>query len=160
MMIINVDNKEYTLRFGIKASMHKDLVNRMFKILTGAYVIRETEKVQETKSAIGGLLDGVADMVADIPETVMIAWQAGLEQYHPMDTSASYDLLEKYMVESGKNFANLYEDLKNAMEDDGFFELSGLKAMIDQMNQTEQTAQKKPKTAKAPADHKTKTGTK
>jgi hypothetical protein len=43
------------------------------------------------------------------------------------------------------------------MEDDGFFELSGLMAMLETMNQTEE----KKKTPKTPQDHKKKsTGTK
>lgn len=166
MITIHVDDKEYVLRFGIRASLHKDLVNRMFKILTASYIVKGAGN--ENTGMMEAVLDGTAEMVADIPETVLIAFHAGLQQYHPMDNVASMDLLEKYMLCSGKTFSQLYEELKQGMEDDGFFDLSGLTDMINKMNTSikesteETTEQKVVKMPKAPEDHKpkSKTGTK
>ena len=60
------------------------------------------------------------------------------------------------MKENKINFRKLFDDIKACMEDDGFFELSGLMAMLETMNQTENK-----KTPKTPQDHKKKsTGTK
>lgn len=160
MKIINVEGKEYTLRWGIRASMHKNLVNRMFKILTGAYVAGNIEN--DNNRTLGLVLDGTADMVADIPETVLIAFHAGLQQYHPMDNTESYELLEKYMEETKVDFFTLFEEVKQAMEDDGFFDQSGLTKMIEKMTGAIQEEAKVVKMPKAPQDKKPKkqTGTK
>lgn len=165
MKVFNIEGKEYTLRWGMRASMDKNLVNRMFKIMTGSYIASSLNS--ENDSPMAAFLSGTADMVADIPETVLIAFHAGLQQYHKMDNEQSFELLEKYMEETNANFNTMFEEIKLAMEEDGFFDQSGLTKMIEQMNksiqeETEAEEQKVVKMPKAPQDKKpkSKTGTK
>ena len=59
------------------------------------------------------------------------------------------------MKENKISFRKLFEDIKTCMEDDGFFDLSGLTEMLSEMNPTE-----KKKQVKKPQDHKKPTGSK
>ena len=60
------------------------------------------------------------------------------------------------MKENKLSFKKMYEELRQCMEDDGFFELSGLTDMLNSMNETGEE-----KIAKIPQDHRKKqTGTK
>ena len=57
------------------------------------------------------------------------------------------------MKENKISFRKLFEDIKKCMEDDGFFDLSGLTEMMAEMNQSVKAQAKK----KTPQDHKKKT---
>ena len=62
------------------------------------------------------------------------------------------------MKENKISFKKVYEEIKEAMEDDGFFDLTGL---TDMMKEMEGTEEEKPKrTPKQPQDHKKSTSTK
>ena len=51
----------------------------------------------------------------------------------------------------------MFEEIKKAMEDDGFFELSGITAMLEEMaNNVEEAAQEQKIPAVVPQDHKKK----
>ena len=60
------------------------------------------------------------------------------------------------MKENKLSFKMLYEELRQCMEDDGFFDLSGLREMSESMNE-----EMEEKITKIPQDHRKKqTGTK
>ena len=40
MKIITINNKEYTLEYTFKAAEHRDTVQKMFNIASGAYVAK------------------------------------------------------------------------------------------------------------------------
>jgi hypothetical protein len=64
--------------------------------------------------------------------------------------------MKAYMKENKISYKKLFDDIKECMEDDGFFDLSGLTEMMEEMNN--QMEEKAPKT---PQDHKKKSiGTK
>lgn len=163
MMVLKVNDKEYTLRFGMQASLHKDLVDKMFKVLTGAYIM-EAQSNNESNNMVSALLNGSSKMIADVPEICVIAVHAGLQKEHKTTEQESYNILEEYMEQGGKSFATLFEEIKKAMEDDGFFDLSGLTDMIQKMSQSiENSAEEvkeKAKAIKTPQDHKPKAGKK
>ena len=72
-------------------------------------------------------------MVADIPRICRIAFYAGLLENHDVSMDEAKDIMKQYMKENKISFYRLFEDLKKWMEDDGFFDLSGLNEMIQQM---------------------------
>ena len=58
------------------------------------------------------------------------------------------------MKENELSYAVLYKEIKKWMEEDGFFKLSGLTEMLEEMSQNaEEKIQKQPK---APQDHRKK----
>lgn len=136
MNILTIGGKEYEFKYTIKASLYKELVSTMFKVLTGGYVANGfgingsvTDKVSTMFSALG-------EFTAEIPGIVVIMWHGGLLQKHPMSTDESFALLEQYMDEIETDFNSLFEKLKGFMESDGFFDRSGITKMITALDQT------------------------
>lgn len=160
MKTIKVGNKEYQLEFTFAAAECRDLVQKMFNVLTMSYVYKDVnasdlDKGMDKEMKVGSLFSGASEMVADIPHICYTAFYAGLLENNPLPEEEAKELMKSYMKENKLSFRALFENLKKYMEEDGFFDLSGLTEMIAEMNgQTEQ------KTPKTPQDHKKPTGTK
>ena len=160
MKTLTIGGNEYKLEYTFKASEHKDTVQKMFKVLSGAYLMRkgvvidETDEEKAREAMINAMIDGSAEMVADVPHIVKSAFYAGLLEHNPKSEEEAYSLMKEYMKENKISFRKLFEDIKECMEDDGFFDLSGLTEMLQEMNGTPK------KTKKVPQDHKKPTSTK
>ena len=144
MKSIIVNEKEYKLEFTFEAAEHKELVQKMFNIITGAYLVRGD-------NITTSLIDGSADMISDIPQVCKIAFYAGLLENNPLSADEAKTLMKIYMKDSKLSYRGLFEELKQCMEDDGFFDLSGLTEAINEMNKSiEKTtkSQKKSTTTK------------
>lgn len=152
MKTIKIGEKEYTLEFTFEAAEHKNLVQMMFNVLSGAYIVRNGKSDEMIASA---MINGVSEMVADIPHISRTAFFAGLQENNPVSEEEARTLMKQYMKENKLSFNGLYEFLKGCMEEDGFFDLSGIAVMVEQMSQSMQE-QTREKTAKAPQDHKKK----
>lgn len=153
MKIIKIGEKEYKLEYTFAAAEHKETVQAMFNIMSGAYVIKNSPTKENEQSSTTAMLNGVSEMVADIPHIVKTAFYAGLIENHKITEEQSYQLLKQYMIENKISFKKMYEDIRSYMEQDGFFELSGLNEMIEEMNQT---AENITRPTKKPQDHKKK----
>lgn len=139
MKTVKIGNKEYTLEFTFEAAECKNVVQSMFNIVSGAYIIRNGLKKEKMVTA---MFDGTAEMVADIPEIARNAFYAGLLEHHSVSEDEAKQLMKQYMKENKLSFAQLYEEMKGVMEDDGFFDLSGITDTIQKMNEsTEQAIQ-------------------
>ena len=154
MKTITVNGNEYTLEFTFAASEHKDLVNRMFKIMTMSYVAEDMKDLDE-EVTVKNMLEGAAKQVADMPETCRIAFFAGLLEHNPKTEKETVEIMRGYMRENKISYAKLFKDIQEWMKEDGFFDLSGLNDMIVEMYPE---TQEKPK--KVPQDHKKKDSTK
>lgn len=154
MKAITVNGKEYKLEFTFEAAEHRDLVQKMFEILSGSYLFRNSKISDMDKDSkermIGDMVDGTSAMVAEIPHICLVAFYAGLLENNPLPEGEAKKVMRAYMKENKISYSKLYEEIKNCMEDDGFFELSGLTDMVNQMNGTEKKA------VKTPQDHKKK----
>lgn len=161
MKTLTINGNEYKLEFTFEASEHKDTVQKMFKILSGAYLMRkgvvidDTDEEKAKEAMINAMIDGSAEMVADVPHIVRSAFYAGLLEHNPKSEEEAYSLMKEYMKENKISYRKLFEDIKECMEDDGFFDLSGLTEMLQEMN-----GGAKKKTPKVPQDHKKSTSTK
>lgn len=155
MKTIKIGKEEYKLEFTFEAAEHKNLLQMMFDILSGAYIVRNGKKDEMVATA---MINGVSEMVADIPHISRTAFYAGLQENNPVSEDEAKVLMKQYMKDNKLSFNGLYEFLKSCMEEDGFFDLSGLTEMILKMNQSaegeEQT--EKAKTPKSPQDHQKK----
>nr|DAO46183.1 MAG TPA: tail assembly chaperone protein [Bacteriophage sp.] len=152
MKTITVNGNEYTLEFTFAAAEHKDLVNRMFKIMTMSYVAEDMKDLDDDVT-VKNMLDGAARQVADTPETCRIAFLAGLLEHNPKTEEEAVAIMRGYMKENKLSYKKLFDEIKGWMEEDGFFDLSGLNDMIAEMY-PETVEEKKPK--KVPQDHKKK----
>lgn len=149
MKNITVNGQEYKIEFSFEAAEHKQIVQMMFNILSGAYILRNGKDSDKVATA---MINGVSEMVADIPHIAKTAFYAGLLENNPVSAQDASVLMKQYMKDNKLSFNGLYEELKQCMEDDGFFDLSGLTEMIQKMN--ESAEEKKPE--KMPQDHKRK----
>lgn len=140
MKTISIKDKEYTLEYSFMAAEHKDTVQKMFNIVSGAYIVKQAQKVgNDVTSVASAMIDGTSEMVADIPNIVKTCFYSGLLENHKVTEEESYELMKSYMKENKINFKKLFEDIKACMEDDDFFELSGLMDMIREMNASAET---------------------
>ncbi|MCU6748049.1 hypothetical protein OCV51_10365 [Faecalicatena acetigenes] len=157
MKTIQIGNEQYTLEFGFEAAENKNVVQRMFNALSMSYIGKRLDLDGENSKAqvAVAMLDGTADLISDIPYICKDAFYAGLLEHHKDITAEkSKDLMKQYMKEKKLSFKGLYEEIKETMEDDGFFDLTGLTEMIEEMNKAEEIVEKK--VPKTPQDHKKK----
>lgn len=161
MKTIKVGNKEYQLEFSFYAAECRELVQKMFNVLSMSYLYKdvnasEIEKGINKEMKVGMLFQGASEMVADIPHICYTAFYAGLLEHNPMSEEESKELMKTYMKENKLSFHTLFETIKKYMEEDGFFELSGLTEMLKMVSNPEEP-KKEPKT---PQDHKKSISTK
>lgn len=158
MKTITVENKDYVLEYTFEAAEHKELVQKMFNVLSGAYLVKRGGTIKDGENsemqAAGVMIDGVSEMVSEIPHICITAFYAGLLENNPLSADDAKAVMKTYMKENKFSYRKLFEEIKQCMEDDGFFDLSGLTEMMNEMNQSmEEQAKKLPK---QPQDHKKK----
>ena len=149
MKTIQIGNEQYTLEYGFEAAENKVVVQRMFNALSMSYIGKRLDLDGDNSKldVAAAMIDGTADLVSDMPFICKDAFYAGLLEHHNVSVSESKELMKQYMKENGLSF-------KETMEDDGFFDLTGLKEMVAEMNNSEETEEKKQ--PKKPQDHKPK----
>lgn len=157
MLEITIKDKQYKLEYIFEAVRHKQLLKMMFDIMSGAYTTKRILSVQNESdaNAVVAMLDGASDMVADIPEITEIAFYAGLLENNPVTQAEAKSLMKQYMIDNKLSFNGLYTQIKQCMEDDGFFDLSGINEMLEQMNKAMEEGNKKI----VPMDHQKKKST-
>ncbi len=161
MKVIQIGNEEYKLEYSFEAAEYKSVVQKMFNALSMSYIGKRLDlEGENSKSEIAAaMIDGTGELVSEIPHICKDAFYAGLLENNPVSYEKSKELMKQYMKAKKLSFSRLYEEIKEIMEDDGFFDLTGLTEMIAQMNGAEEEeATKKP--PKAPQDHKKSTSTK
>lgn len=160
MKTITVDNKDYVLKYAFEAAEHKETVQNMFNVLSGAYLVRHGKTSGEDieASSANAMIDGVSEMVSEIPHICITAFYAGLLEENPLSKEDAKAVMRAYMTENKISYRKLFEEIKQCMEDDGFFDLSGLTEMLTEMNKSiEEQTKKLPK---QPQDHKKSASTK
>lgn len=121
MKTITVKGNEYKLEFGFDAAEHKNTVQKMFKVKSGAYMVEEGISVDGTPTA-SGIINGTASMVGDIPGIVKSAFYAGLLEHHDMPEEDAHELLKDYMRENKLTFRDVFMELTECMEISGISE--------------------------------------
>jgi len=158
MQTLNINGKTYDLEFSFAAAEEGNLIQSMFKVVSGAYFFEHGNK--ETMAA--AMMHGTAAMVGDLPVICKQAFFAGLKGHTEGITyEDAVELMQAYMKENKMSFNAMYQLLKTQMEEDGFFELTGITEMMQQMSQTAEEKKAPKKQPKTPQDHRKKsTGTK
>lgn len=164
MKTIQISGNEYTLEFSFAAAEHKSIVQKMFNALSGGYIFKHAQigANGDQSNSAEAMIDGTAELVSEIPHICKDAFYAGLLEHNPVSMEESSNLMKTYMKENKLSFNKLYREIQTVMEDDGFFDLTGIKEMLEEMNktiesETEETPRKAPK---VPQDHQKKTSTK
>lgn len=155
MKTIKANGKDYTLEYSFKAAEHNETVQKMFNVLAGVYLVKQINRPDANEISVAdAMIEGTGQMVADIPHIVKTAFYSGLLENHGVSEEEAYEIMKTYMKENKISFKKLFDDIKDCMEEDGFFDLSGLTEMVEEMNASvEENAKKLPK---VPQDHKKK----
>ena len=156
MKTIQIGNEQYKFKFGFDAAENKDVVQRMFNALSMSYIGKrlDLDGNNSKVEVAAAMIDGTADLVSDMPFICRDAFYAGLLENHKgITVDESKELMKQYMTENKLSFKGLYEEIKEMMEDDGFFDLTGLTEMVEEMNQTEEKPKRQ---VKKPQDHQKK----
>ena len=148
IMVLKIGGNNYTIEFSIEAS----LCNECTEKVTGLMVnLAEAQSDDDIK--------GVVKSIADVPQTALTMFYAGLIENHSDEIKSMDDakqLVRTYFKEHKEdgtgNFYALMELMIEQMGNDDFFNLIGLEKMF----QTEEEV----KPTKTPQDHKKKTTTK
>nr|DAE23156.1 MAG TPA: hypothetical protein [Siphoviridae sp. ctzAk96] len=150
MKTIQIEDKEYILEFTFEAAEHKLLVQKMFDMVSGAYLVKGADDIDNPSPA--DMITGTANMFSNIPEVCNIAFYAGFLENNPVDETEAKKIMRAYMKANDLSYPELFEEIKEEMEKDGFFRNTGL----DKMMQTI-AGQEPEKEPKKPQDHKKKT---
>lgn len=151
MKTITINGNDYKLEYTFEAAAYTPVVQTMFEIVSGTWLFKGVKNVADNEENVAvDMFEGTASLVANIPKITMDAFYCGLLEHHSDITKEqAKELLKAYMIENKLTFDVVYEEIKEAMEKDGFFELSGINAMTakispkkneEQTEQTEQTA--------------------
>lgn len=152
MTTLKINGEEYNLEFSFAAADEGGLIHNMFKVISGAYFF--SRGIEETMAA--ALMNGTAEMIGDLPTICKQAFHAGLKEHQEgISFDDAVELMKAYMKENKISFNAMYQILKAQMEEDGFFELTGITEMIQEMNKSEEAEETKENrnTPKVPQDH-------
>ena len=139
MKTIKINEKEYQVEFTFEAADYKGLVQAMFNVMSGSYIFKngmEHGKDMSQERSAMAMIDGVSEMVGDLPHICHTAFYAGLLEHHKTTEAEAKKLMRLYMTENSFSYIQLYEELRKCMEEDGFFDLSGLTGMLQKMKAT------------------------
>ena len=150
MKTIKVADTEVTLEYTFEAAEYKAVVQKMYLMLTGMALVKDAEDLDNPSST--EMIDGSINMFADIPETCKIAFYAGLLENNPMSNDDANSLMRSYMKENKLSYTEMFEQIKECMEEDGFFHLIGLDDTLAKISGD--LTPEVQKTEKKPADHK------
>ena len=157
MKTLKIGSESYTLEYNFEAAMESDVVQMESDIVTGASIAKETEIANGNE--INAMLNATSKIVGSIPTFVSKAFYAGLLAHNEgIEKSDSDRLLKAYMKQEKLSFFGVNEIIQKCMQDDGFFESSGLmetisdltKAVEETVNEVEKEIEPpkpKPKTA-------------
>lgn len=148
MLKLTIGEKEYTFEFSIEASMYKDCTEKVTELFMN---IMEAEGSKDIKTMLSS--------VTDIPNVAMTAIYAGLLENHgPLGDGSvkcmadAKEIIKQYMREHKEDgegdFFTLINKMVACMEDDGFFELTGLKKLMMEAEAEVEKAPKKKATKK------------
>ena len=113
MLNLKIGEKDYTLEYSFMAAEHNETVQKMFNVVSGAYLIKRANVTEESKEDIAGaMIEGTAEMVADIPHIVKTAFYSGLLENHDVSQEDAYKLMKQYMKENKISFKKLFDDIK------------------------------------------------
>ena len=160
MKILTIGGKDYKVEFSFEAAEYKECVDRVFKVISGSYIMKNGPSEDGEKvSMASAIMDGTSDMISDVPKIAVTALYAGLLENNPVENEQAAKTLFKQFVKENPDderasFWGMYDFMRDCMEEDGFFKLTGMDKVIGKLNEAAEN--QKSKSGKAPQDHKRK----
>lgn len=146
MRLLTIGGNEYKVEFSFEAAEYKDCVDKVFKVVSGGYIMKRGITGKEDRSEMAtAMMDGTADMFSDMASLSITCLYAGLLENNPVeDEKAARALFKQFVKENPDDeratFPGMYEFLKKCMEEDGFFKLTGLDKYLKDMSEAMEKA--------------------
>ena len=147
MKIVNIGGKEYKFEYTIEASLYNECTEKISNLMMSMQSAQEKEDLKELLASM-----------ADIPQTALTIFYAGLIENHGIDGDKTVlskkdakrivkTYFEEHKEDENGDFYSVLAMCMEMMEEDGFFKQIGLQQM---------TSKPTAKNAKTPQDHKKK----
>lgn len=157
MKVLTIGGRDYTFEFSIEASLYNECTEKITNLMVGIGKAKETEGPDTNEK-----VRNVISTISNVPLVAMTMFYAGLLEHHGPNGDGTVKgmkdakaLARQYLVEHKDdekgNFYAVMNEMIECMEDDGFFELTGMSKMLQ--NGAEEAEKKAPK---VPQDHKKK----
>ena len=174
--VLPIDGKDWKIEYSIEASLYGEctekLIEFMQTIAGGADELPENATAEQIAAAKKNFIKEKISGVCDITNTALTMFYAGLLEHHGPEGDRSIiskkdakQLVRKYFAEHAEdgtgNFYDLLQLLMEQMGEDGFFKMTGVEKMLDEMAKKMkemEEAEEEKKTKKLPQDHKKATG--
>ena len=171
MRRLTIAGKEYTFKFSIEASLYNECTEATMNMLLsfgeaqGEVESVQTDNVEDAKGHFISAMRKTFTSVANIPQTALTLFYAGLLEYHGAagdNTIRSMadakkvlaDYIREREDEQERNFYHVMNLMLEIMAEDHFFDLTGLAKVLNAENgitagESEKTEKPKKKTGKA-----------
>ena len=145
MRKLTINNKEYTFKFSIEASLYNECTESVMNMLMsvgdahGEAASIDGEDA-DAKDRLMSVMRKTVSTIANIPQTALTLFYAGLMEQHGASGDGSVtsileakDLLAEYLRESEGNFYDVMNLMIECMGEDHFFDLTGLSKVLSKL---------------------------
>ena len=142
--LLNIGSKEYKLEYSIEASLYDECVKSVMNTLLA------------TSGGVDKTPEEMISGMANIPNTALTVFYAGLLQYHGDNPDAdgsvpnlatakklAAQFIQEHKDDEQGNFYGIFAMCLEQMEEDGFFKLTGLETFMDDLNRRSQQITRK-----------------
>lgn len=172
MKILTIGGVDYTFEFSIEASLYNECTEKVTDLMVGIGQAQQTtgenevektdeERNKEAREKVRNMLSSMSN----VPAVAMTMFYAGLLEHHGpagdgtvRSMKDAKTLVRQYLKEHDDddkgNFYAIMNEMMACMEEDGFFELTGMTQMLK--TGEEETEEASKKIPKVPQDHKKK----
>lgn len=128
MKIITIGEKDYKLEYSFEAVEYKELVKRVFKRISGLEFTENAKDMEAVKTS--EFYDGMVNALSDTPNLCRIMFYGGLLENNPVSKEEAKALMKQYMKDNKLSYIDMFNEMRDCMEDDGFFDLSGITGLM------------------------------
>ena len=148
MLELTQGGRNWKLEYTFEAAHYRKCVEMAWEYFSGAMALKKAAAAdgKSTAEQQMGVMDGIIDSMAAVPDMVLLFVYAGLIEHHGEEIRTEADARTWYKHYCQENpeltDVEMLEQIRQAMEDDGFFKRLGLDKMMESMNQTPKKSRK------------------
>ena len=143
--VLPIDGKDWKIEYSIEASLYGECTEKLIEFMqTIADELPENATSEQITAARKNFIKEKISGICDITNTALTMFYAGLLEHHGpegdrsiMSKKDAKQLVRKYFAEHAEdgtgNFYDLLQLLMEQMGEDGFFKMTGVEKIFDEM---------------------------